>query len=91
MIISVPIVAPLIMAMDLSLIWWGILMLCVVETGAITPPFGLNMFVAKNLAGVPMSAVFRGVTPFVAADVVRIALIAAFPPLSLWLVSMMYR
>jgi C4-dicarboxylate transporter, DctM subunit len=91
MIVSVPIVAPLITGMDLNLLWWGILMLCVVETGAITPPFGLNMFVAKNLADVPMSVVFQGVTPFVIADVIRIAIIAAFPPLSLWLVSMMYR
>ncbi|MGE3936282.1 MAG: TRAP transporter large permease subunit [Rhodospirillaceae bacterium] len=90
MIISVPIVTPLILAMDYDILWWGILMLCVVETGAITPPFGLNMFVAKNLAGVPMSDIFRGVLPFVAADLIRIAIIAAFPPLSLWLVSTMF-
>ncbi len=90
MIISVPIVTPLIVAMGYDIIWWGILMLCVVETGAITPPFGLNMFVAKNIAGVPMSAVFRGVTPFIVADVVRIAIIVAFPPLTLWLVSTMF-
>jgi TRAP-type C4-dicarboxylate transport system permease large subunit len=91
MIISVPIVAPVIIGMNYDLIWWGILMLCVVETGGITPPFGLNMFVAKNLADVPMSAVFKGVTPFVVADMVRITIIALFPPLSLWLVSSMYR
>ncbi|MCC6474545.1 MAG: TRAP transporter large permease subunit [Burkholderiales bacterium] len=90
MIITVPIVSPLILAMDYNILWWGILMLCVVETGAITPPFGLNMFVAKNLAGVPMADVFRGVMPFVAADLVRIAIVAAFPPLSLWLVSTMF-
>jgi C4-dicarboxylate transporter, DctM subunit len=90
MIISVPIVTPLILAMDFNILWWGILMLCVVETGAITPPFGLNMFVAKNLADVPMSAVFRGVTPFIVADIVRITIIAAVPALSLWLVSTMF-
>ncbi len=90
MLISVPIVTPLIVGMEYSILWWGILMLCVVETGAITPPFGLNMFVAKNLADVPMSAVFRGVTPFVIADIVRITIIALFPPLSLWLVSTMF-
>jgi len=90
MIISVPIVTPLILAMDYNILWWGILMLCVVETGAITPPFGLNMFVAKNMADVPMSVVFKGVTPFILADLVRITIIAVFPPLSLWLVSTMF-
>ncbi len=90
MIISVPIVTPLITAMGYDIIWWGILMLCVVETGAITPPFGLNMFVAKNIADVPMGVVFRGVTPFIIADVVRLGIIASFPPLTLWLVWSMF-
>jgi tripartite ATP-independent transporter DctM subunit len=91
MIISVPIVTPIILGMGFSILWWGILMLCVVETGGITPPFGLNMFVAKNLADVPMGAVFKGVLPFVAADLIRITVIAVFPPLSLWLVSSMFQ
>jgi C4-dicarboxylate transporter, DctM subunit len=90
MLIAVPIITPMILGMGYHIVWWGILMLCVVETGGITPPFGLNMFVAKNLANVPMSTVFRGVTPFIIADVIRIAIIVAFPPLTLWLVSTMF-
>jgi tripartite ATP-independent transporter DctM subunit len=90
MIVTVPIVTPLITGMGYDLIWWGILMLCVVETGSITPPFGLNMFVLKNIGNVSMAVVFAGVLPFVAADVVRIAILAIFPSISLWLPSTMF-
>jgi len=90
MIVTVPIVTPLITSMGYDLVWWGILMLCVVETGGITPPFGLNMFVLKNIGNVSMAVVFAGVLPFVAADVIRIAILTAFPAISLWLPSTMF-
>jgi tripartite ATP-independent transporter DctM subunit len=90
MIVTVPIVTPLITGMGYDLVWWGILMLCVVETGSITPPFGLNMFVLKNIGNVSMAVVFAGVLPFVAADLVRIAILAVFPAISLWLPSTMF-
>jgi tripartite ATP-independent transporter DctM subunit len=90
MIVTVPIVTPLITGMGYELIWWGILMLCVVETGSITPPFGLNMFVLKNIGNVSMAVVFAGVLPFVAADLIRIAILAVFPAISLWLPSTMF-
>lgn len=90
MIITVPIVTPLILSMGYDILWWGILMLCVVETGAITPPFGLNMFVLKSIGEVPMSTVFKGVMPFVVADCIRIAILAIFPSLSTWLPSTMF-
>jgi TRAP-type C4-dicarboxylate transport system permease large subunit len=91
MIVTVPIVTPLIIGMGYELVWWGILMLCVVETGSITPPFGLNMFVLKNIGNVSMKVVFAGVLPFVAADLIRIAILAAVPAISLWLPSTMFR
>jgi tripartite ATP-independent transporter DctM subunit len=91
MIVSVPIVTPLVVGMGYDIVWWGILMLCVVETGAITPPFGLNMFVLKGMGNVPMSVIFKGVTPFVAADIVRIAILVLFPAITLWLPSTMFR
>ena len=91
MIVTVPIVTPLITGMGYELVWWGILMLCVVETGSITPPFGLNMFVLKNIGNVSMKVVFAGVLPFVAADMIRIAILAAVPAISLWLPSTMFR
>ncbi len=67
-------------------IWFGILALVVVELGLVTPPVGLNVFVIAALAeGVPMAEVFRGVVPFFLAEMVRVALLLAFPALTLWL------
>ncbi len=91
MVITVPIIAPVIADMGYSLVWWGIVMVVVVETGMITPPFGINIFVLKRIAGgdVPMPAIFRGVLPFVAADIVKLILLVLFPALVLWLPSTM--
>ena len=90
MVITVPIVTPLVTGLGFDIIWWGIVMVSVVETGLITPPFGINVFVLKGVApDVPLSTVFRGVLPFVAADIVRLAILVAFPALVLWLPSTM--
>jgi tripartite ATP-independent transporter DctM subunit len=65
-------------------IWFGILALVVVELGLITPPVGLNVFIINALASdVPMREIFRGVLPFFGAELVRVALILAFPALTL--------
>lgn len=91
MVITIPIVTPLITHIGYDLVWWGIINVCVVETGMITPPFGINVFILKGIQGgdVPMWTVFRGVLPFVAADVVKLAILVIFPILSLWLPSTM--
>jgi len=79
--------------MDLGydLLWWGIIMVVVVETGLITPPFGINVFILKGISGgdVPTATVFKGVMPFVGADLVKLALLVIFPPLVTWLPSTM--
>jgi len=75
------------MAWDDTAIWFGILVLMTTEVGLITPPVGMNVHVINSMArDVPMSETFRGVLPFLASDMVRIALLAAFPALSLWAV-----
>jgi len=67
-------------------IWFGILALIVVELGLITPPVGMNVFVISALApDVPMKQTFLGVAPFFCAELVRIAVLIAFPALTLWL------
>ncbi|MFO7856044.1 MAG: TRAP transporter large permease [Paracoccaceae bacterium] len=67
-------------------VWFGILALIVVELGLITPPVGMNVFVISALAeDVPMSETFKGVMPFFLAELVRVALLLAFPALVLWL------
>jgi len=86
MIITVPIVTPLILSMGYDLVWWGIIMLVVVETGLITPPFGINLFVIRSVQpDVPLMTVFRGVMPFVLSDFLRLALLVLFPALVMWL------
>lgn len=90
MVITVPIVAPIVTDMGFDIIWWGIVMVSIVETGLITPPFGLNVFVLKPIVSdVPLQTIFKGVLPFVAADIVRIIILVAFPALVLWLPSTM--
>jgi C4-dicarboxylate transporter DctM subunit len=93
MFVTVPIVSPLVSSMGYDLVWWGIVNLVVLETGLITPPFGIHLFVLKGLVGadVPLSKVYRGVMPFVIADFAKLALLVLFPALALWLPSTMAR
>ena len=70
--------------------WWGIINLFVVEIGAISPPFGLNMFVLKSIGDVELSDVFYGSTWFCLAAIATLAVLVLFPQLSLWLPSTMY-
>jgi tripartite ATP-independent transporter DctM subunit len=86
MVITVPVVTPLVTGLGYDINYWGVLMLVVVEVGLITPPFGINLFVLKSLQPeVGIGKVMRGVLPFVLADVVKVALLLAFPALALWL------
>jgi TRAP-type C4-dicarboxylate transport system permease large subunit len=82
------------MALDFGLdpestaIWFGILVLVIVGIGLVAPPIGLNVFVINTLArDVKLTTTYRGVLPFLASDLVRLALLIAFPSLSLWLVD----
>jgi tripartite ATP-independent transporter DctM subunit len=90
MLITVPITAPLVAGLGYDLVWWGIIMIVVIETGLMTPPVGMNVFVIKSIADdVPLARVFMGVAPFVGADVVRLAILTLFPAIVLWLPSTM--
>jgi len=85
MLITLPFVLPMITSMGYSPIWWGIVNVVIIETGMITPPIGLNVFILHGVTGVPLSTIYKGTMPFVAADFVRIALLIIFPTLVLWL------
>jgi tripartite ATP-independent transporter DctM subunit len=89
-LITIPIFWPIIAALDFGIpvddvkLWYGIIILMVVEIGLITPPVGLNVFVINSLArDVPMIETFRGVVPFLMADVVRLTLVVLIPAMSL--------
>ena len=91
-LLAIPFFWPVVSGMDFGMsvedlkIWFGILALIVVELGLITPPVGMNVFVINSLArDVPMSRTFIGVMPFFGAELVRVALLVAFPGIVLWL------
>jgi tripartite ATP-independent transporter DctM subunit len=89
-LLTVPVFFPLIMHLGFDPIWFGILIVVVVEIGLISPPVGMNLFVLNALLPqVPTQTLFRGVLPFVVADVIRLGILVAFPIISLWLPSMM--
>ncbi|HET7730382.1 MAG TPA: TRAP transporter large permease [Usitatibacter sp.] len=92
-LLTIPIFYPVVMGLDFGLsdtdksIWFGILALMVVEIGLVHPPVGMNVFITNRLArDVPLVETFKGVLPFLASDLVRIALLLAFPAISLVLV-----
>ncbi|KPK06928.1 MAG: C4-dicarboxylate ABC transporter permease [Betaproteobacteria bacterium SG8_39] len=91
-LLAIPFFWPVVAEMDFGMgpnelkVWFGILALIVVELGLITPPVGMNVFVINSLArDVPMSQTFIGVLPFFFAELIRVAILIAFPALSLWL------
>lgn len=89
--LTVPFVFPIAMDAGFDPIWFGILVLSVVEIGLITPPIGMNLFVVKlHMPDVPLRKLYQAVLPFLAADIIRLLLIAAFPILSLYLVNLMF-
>ncbi len=86
LLLTVPLFAPIAQAAGIDLVWFGIFVLVVVEVGLITPPVGMNLFVIKaSIREMNLIDMWRGVTPFVVADFVRIALLIAIPQLVLWL------
>lgn len=88
--ITVPFVFPLVTALGFDPIWFGILLVCVVEIGLITPPIGMNLFVLTTAAeNLKLATAIRGIGPFIIADVLRLVVLVLFPGLSLWLPAMM--
>jgi C4-dicarboxylate transporter, DctM subunit len=82
-LLTVPIFFPLVTGLGYDPIWFGIVIVMVVELGLISPPVGMNLFVVQSLLNIKMGMLFRWIAPFVAADIVRLALIVLFPIISL--------
>ena len=88
-LLSVAIVFPIVLSMELSPIWFGVMMVLQAQTALITPPVGSNLFVVAGSAEVPVSEVVKGVIPFVLCLLIVIALLIAFPNLALFIPSTM--
>ena len=92
-LLTVPIIFPIMSGLDFGMspndfgLWFGILVLIVVEVGLITPPVGLNLFIINSMAKTtPIAETYRGALPFVITDIIRVVILAAFPAITLWLV-----
>ncbi|MBI4967973.1 MAG: TRAP transporter permease [Rhodospirillales bacterium] len=89
-ILTIPIVFPVIVALGFDPIWFGVIIVMTVELGLIHPPVGMNVFVIKSVVkDVKISTIFLGVIPFVVTDILRLGVLIAFPILATWLPSKM--
>ncbi len=92
MLLTVPIFYPLVQSLGFDLVWFGIVVVVVTEISLITPPVGMNVFVLSAvLRDVKPGTIFKGVTPFWMADIVRLALITFIAQIALFLPEMLYR
>ncbi|MBC7001333.1 TRAP transporter large permease [Photobacterium sp. BZF1] len=91
LLLTIPVFYPLVQSMGFDLVWFGIIVVVVTEISLITPPVGLNIFVLSGvIKDIKTSTIFKGVTPFWCADIIRLALLLFIPALSLWLPGMLY-
>lgn len=96
-LLTVPIIYPIMLVLDFGMspddfgLWFGIIVLIVVEVGLITPPVGMNLFIINYMAkDTPIKETFKGAFPFVVTDLIRVVILAAFPSITLWLVWAIY-
>jgi tripartite ATP-independent transporter DctM subunit len=89
-LLTVPVLAPIVTSMGFDLVWFGILVVIAAEMGSITPPIGVNVFVMKGIAtDVPMSTIFKGILPFFLADIILVAILIASPQVVMFLPNAM--
>ncbi len=88
-LLTVPVFYPMVLNLGFDPIWFGILVVRVTEMGLITPPVGLNVYIIQGITGEPMGTIFKGVVPFIVADVFEIMLLIAVPQISLFLPGLM--
>ena len=89
-LLTIPLFFPIVLQLGFDPVWFGVLIVMIVQIGLISPPVGMNLFVLNSLLpAVGLPAIFRGCWPFVLAMIVTLGLLIAFPQISLWLPSMM--
>ena len=84
-ILTVPVIYPTIAALGFDLIWYSVIMVRVVEIGMITPPFGINLFGILGVIDAPLTKIYRGVIPFIIADLFNLVFLSAFPIIATFL------
>jgi tripartite ATP-independent transporter DctM subunit len=89
LIITIPIVYPIMASFGFDLYWYSVIMVMCVEIGFITPPYGMNLFALKGIVNIPTGVLYRGVIPFVITEIVILAVVAAVPQISIYLIGLM--
>jgi TRAP-type C4-dicarboxylate transport system permease large subunit len=90
LLLTLPVVYPAVIALGYDPIWFGIIVVKMVEICLITPPIGLNCYVVNGVRpDIPLDVIFRGIFPFFVCDVITVALFLAFPELVTWLPSLL--
>ena len=84
-LLTIPVLFPLIVSLGYDPVWFGILIVVLVEVSMISPPIGMNLFVIQAMSGVSTMTMYRGISPFIVADVVRVSIIAFIPAFVLFL------
>jgi TRAP-type C4-dicarboxylate transport system permease large subunit len=88
-LLTVPIFHPLVVHLGFDPIWFGVVIVMVVELGMISPPVGMNLFVVQSMLKTPITTLWRWIAPFVAADIVRLAIVVLVPQIVLFLPRLM--
>jgi C4-dicarboxylate transporter DctM subunit len=89
LLLTLPIFIPAVIALGFDLVWFGVLVVVNMQIGLITPPLGLDLYLMRNTFGIKTTELLHGVTPFLVTLLVFLAILVAFPQLTLWLPSMM--
>ncbi|MCB1437089.1 MAG: TRAP transporter large permease [Rhodobiaceae bacterium] len=90
-LVTVPVFLPIIQSLGFDSVWYGILMVIMVEVGLITPPVGLNIFVIRaQMPDISLGTVYKGIVPFLLADATLVGLLIIFPDIALWLPSKLF-
>ncbi len=91
MLLTIPLFFPVIVGLGFDPVWFGVIVVMAVEIGLITPPLGMNLFVLRTVVrAVPLATLYKGALPFVVADIIRLAVLAAFPAISLVLPGLLF-
>ena len=88
-VLTIPVIYPVILAIGIDPIWFGVLVVILIEVGVVTPPVGMEVYILSGISGIPAGTIFRGVMPFLLAVLVCIIILILFPQIALFLPSTM--
>ncbi len=88
-ILTIPVLYPVVISLGFDPIWYGVMVVILIEMGLVTPPVGMDAFILSGVTGIPLSKIFRGAVPFLVAIIIGIIILAIFPQIALFLPSTM--